>query len=87
MVPNEKKNDPYFRPFLEACKEHGLSKTVAYELINSGDLHSFTIGAKRYIVMDEFKKLADKLAAAGEPPKANDNGRPVLGKPRNKGEG
>ena len=62
---------PAFRPFVEACKAFGISRTVAYELANDGLLDTFSIGRRRYIKLDSLRTLPDRLAEqsakAGKP--------------------
>lgn len=54
---------PAYRPLIEACREHGISRTVAYELVNTGDLKTFKIGARRYVYLDSLRTLPDRLQA------------------------
>lgn len=53
---------PTFRPLVDACKDHGISRTVAYELVNEGLLDTFVIGVKRYVYMESLRTLPDRLA-------------------------
>lgn len=55
-------NTPAFGPFIEKCREHGFAKTTAYELLNEGLLESFTIGTRRYVVLQSLRDLPAKLA-------------------------
>jgi len=54
---------PAYRPMIEACREHGISRTVAYELINSGDLDTFKIGTRRYVYVESLRTLPERLKA------------------------
>lgn len=56
------KQPPTFRPLVEACQEHGISRTVAFELARRGILDTFSIGARRYVRMDSLNSLPDRLA-------------------------
>jgi len=58
-------NTPAYRPFLEACREHGISKTVAYELANAGLVETFKLGAKRYVIVESLRTLPERLGKAG----------------------
>lgn len=57
-------NDPAFRPLVEACGEHGISRTVAFDLARKGLLETFTIGARRYVRLESLRSLPDRLAAS-----------------------
>lgn len=59
MEPSKK--TPAFAPFIEACREHGISKTVAYELANKGLLDTFSIGRARYVKLESLHTLPDRL--------------------------
>ncbi len=63
MVSDSKK--PAFRPFIEACREHGIPKSTAYVLLRDGLLETFTIGRSRYIYLDSLHTLPERLAKAG----------------------
>lgn len=54
---------PAYRPLVEACEEHGISRTVAFELSRKGLLDTFTIGKRRYVRMDSLHTLPERLAA------------------------
>lgn len=56
---------PAYRPLIEACREHGISRTVAYELVNAGDLRTFKIGTRRYVYLDSLRTLPERLQAKG----------------------
>jgi hypothetical protein len=55
-------NTPAFGPLVEECAKHGISRSVAYELVASGLLASFKIGARRYVLTDSLRELPEKLA-------------------------
>lgn len=54
---------PTYRPLVEACREHGIGRTAAFELANSGDLETFKIGARRYVYLDSLRTLPERLKA------------------------
>lgn len=56
------RDTPAFGPLVEECAKHGISRTVAYELVASGHLETFKIGAKRYVLVDSLRALPGKLA-------------------------
>lgn len=56
-------NSPTYRPLVTACAEHGISRTVAFELARQGKLDTFTIGARRYVYLDSLRTLPERLAA------------------------
>lgn len=55
--------EPAYRPLVEACGDHGISRTVAFELARNGLLQTFTIGARRYVYLDSLRTLPERLAA------------------------
>lgn len=63
-MTNDSKPVPLFRPFVETCREHGISRTVAYELANDGLLDTFTIGRARYVMVESLHSLPERLARA-----------------------
>ena len=54
---------PAYRPLVEACGDHGISRTVAFELARKGLLETFTIGARRYVFLDSLRTLPERLTA------------------------
>lgn len=54
---------PAYRPLVEACTEHGISRTVAFELARAGKLDTFTIGTRRYVYLESLRTLPERLAA------------------------
>jgi len=59
------RSEPAFGPLVEECAKHGISRSVAYELVASGHLDTFKIGAKRYVLVYSLRALPGKLAAEG----------------------
>ena len=57
---------PSFAPLVEACREHGISRTVAFELAASGKLKTFQIGRRRYVDLESLRTLPERLAAERE---------------------
>ena len=55
------RSEPAFGPLVEECAKHGISRSVAYELVASGHLETFKIGAKRYVLVDSLRALPGKL--------------------------
>jgi hypothetical protein len=56
-------SEPAYRPLVEACGEHGISRTVAFDLARKGLLDTFTIGARRYVRLESLRTLPERLAA------------------------
>jgi len=52
---------PTFRPLVDAAKDHGICKGVAVRLAKEGLLDTFKIGARRYVRMESFSALSDRL--------------------------
>jgi hypothetical protein len=55
--------DSSYRPLVDACAAHGISRTVAFELARKGLLETFTIGVRRYVRMDSLRTLPERLKA------------------------
>ena len=53
-------------PVREFCALSGLGRTRVYELIGSGELESITIGKRRLIVLDSYRRLIEQRRAAGQ---------------------
>lgn len=51
-----------FRPFVEEAARRGIGRTKAYELVNAGLLETFLIGSKRYVFLESFDALPERLA-------------------------
>lgn len=59
---------PTYAPLVEACHAHGISRTVAFELARSGMIDTFTIGRRRYVVLESLHTLPTRLSGATNPP-------------------
>lgn len=51
-----------YGPLVEVCKEHGIGKTVAFDLSAKGLLETFKLGNKRYVMLDSVRTLPERLA-------------------------
>lgn len=56
---------PTYRPLVPACADHGISRSVAFELARKGLLDTFTIGARRYVRLESLRTLPERLAQEG----------------------
>jgi hypothetical protein len=56
---------PTFGPLVPTCRAHGIGRTKAFELAAAGLLDSFTVGTKRYVLLESLRTLPERLAAAG----------------------
>lgn len=54
---------PAYGPLVETCRDHGISRSVAYELARDGLLETFKIGARRYVMLASLRDLPQKLQA------------------------
>ena len=52
---------PAYGPLVETCRDHGISRSVAYELARDGLLETFKIGARRYVMLASLHALPQKL--------------------------
>lgn len=62
--------EPAFGPLVEECEKHGISRSVAYELLASGQLETFKIGTRRYVLLESLKTLPIRLGLASGKTKA-----------------
>ena len=60
--------EPAFGPLVDECDKHGISRTVAFELAAKGDLETFKIGSKRYVVLDSLRTLPERMRLASSKP-------------------
>lgn len=56
--------EPAFGPLVEECAKHGISRSVCYTLVASGQLETFKIGARRYVVLDSLRSLPARMGLA-----------------------
>jgi hypothetical protein len=54
---------PQYRPLVGACADHGISRTVAFDLVRKGLLETFSIGTRRYVWLESLRTLPERLAA------------------------
>lgn len=47
-------------PVGEFCRISGIGRTRVYELIAAGDLDSITVGKRRLIVLDSYRRLIER---------------------------
>jgi hypothetical protein len=57
--------NPLYAPLVEACKAHGISRSVAFALCKEGLIETFRIGKRRYCYIDSLHTLPDRLTAGG----------------------
>jgi hypothetical protein len=69
-------------PVGEFCRLAGLGRTKVYEMLGDGTLASITIGKRRLIVLDSYRKLIERQASvapanqpAAAPPRRRDPAR------------
>lgn len=58
--------NPTYSPLVDACKAHGISRSVAYELAQKGLLSTFRIGQRRYVDLESLRTLPERLSAEPE---------------------
>lgn len=49
----------------EFCRMAGIGRTLLYQLIGTGDLDTITIGKRRLIVLDSYRRLIERQRAQG----------------------
>jgi excisionase family DNA binding protein len=59
-------------PVNEFCVLSGLGRTRVYELLNKGEIESVTIGRRRLIIIDSYRKLLEtRRGTPAEQPTTN----------------
>lgn len=53
-------------PIGEFCRLSGLGRTKTYELLGTGELDSITIGKRRLIIIDSYRRLIERQRAEGK---------------------
>ncbi len=53
-------------PVAEFCILSGLGRTKTYELLGTGELDSITIGKRRLIIIDSYRRLIERQRAEGK---------------------
>lgn len=53
--------NPDYLPLVDACKAHGISRSVAFELSRNGVLRTFLIGTRRYVFMESLRSLPERI--------------------------
>jgi excisionase family DNA binding protein len=53
-------------PVGEFCRLSGIGRSRVYELIADGSIESFTLGKRRLIVVDSYRKLIERQRTAGQ---------------------
>lgn len=68
MAPMDTPSDRIITaPIGEFCRISGIGRSRVYELIDDGSLESFTLGKRRLIVIDSYRRLIERQR--GAPPK------------------
>lgn len=62
--PDHTARNVTYGPFVSVCRAHGISRSVAYQLLAAGHLDTFLIGRRRYVLIDSLRDLPRKLLAA-----------------------
>lgn len=55
-----------YAPLVDACKAHGISRTVSFALCKAGLLENFRIGKRRYCYLESLRTLPERLAKLEE---------------------
>lgn len=56
---------PTYGPLVTTCKLYGIGRTTAYRLVEVGMLHSFKIGASRFVYIASLRSLPRRLSRHG----------------------
>jgi excisionase family DNA binding protein len=59
----------------EFCKLAGIGRSLVYEMIGDGRLDSITIGKRRLIVLDSYRRLVERQRAPTPPPQTKGKAR------------
>lgn len=56
--------EPTFGPLVPTCAKYGIGRTVAFQLAATGVIETFTIGARRFVVLESLRTLPHRLKDA-----------------------
>ncbi len=56
--------EPTFAPLVLACAKFGIGRTTAFQLVASGDLETFLIGTRRYVILESLHTLPQRRRQA-----------------------
>jgi excisionase family DNA binding protein len=63
--------EPITASIPEFCRISGLGRSTVYEMLGDGSLDSITIGRRRLILIDSYRRLIEaRRAASAQPPTA-----------------
>ena len=52
---------PTYGALVKRCAAHDISRSVAFELVRTGKLQTFTIGTRRYVWLESLRTLPERL--------------------------
>lgn len=52
---------PSYALLVAACAAHGIGRTKAFELASRGQLETFKIGSRTFVMLDSLASLPDRL--------------------------
>lgn len=52
---------PTYGPLVPVCAKHGIGRTTAFELARRGELETFRIGARTFVMLDSVATLPERL--------------------------
>lgn len=58
--------DVTYGPLVAVCKAHGISRTNAFKLSNSGMLKTFIYNGRRYVTLQSMRELPQRLDLVGD---------------------
>jgi hypothetical protein len=53
-------------PIGEFCALAGIGRSRVYELLGAGEIESITLGKRRLIIIDSYRRLIERQRAEGE---------------------
>jgi len=59
----------------EFCRISGIGRSLTYEMIGDGRLDSITIGKRRLIVLDSYRRLVERQRVTAPPPRTKGKAR------------
>lgn len=64
-APTPAPAEPTFGKLVPTCRAYGIGRTKAFELAAAGILETFTIGTRRYVLLESIRTLPARLRAQG----------------------
>jgi hypothetical protein len=56
---------PNYGPLVPTCGAYGYGRTMSFKMAAEGLIETFTVGSKRFVIIESLRTLPDRLKAQG----------------------